>query len=81
MSNNIIFAGRKQAAITGERLKELNLPYTRMIRSTMSRATETANIIKNSIPCVPVEDCSMLEEGAPIPPEPPIGYWKPEVYV
>lgn len=30
---------------------------------------------------IPVRDCHMLREGAPVPPEPPIGAWKPETYV
>lgn len=31
--------GRDQAQVTGRRLKQLALPYTRMIQSTMTRAT------------------------------------------
>ncbi|XP_049793637.1 serine/threonine-protein phosphatase PGAM5, mitochondrial isoform X1 [Schistocerca nitens] len=72
--------GRKQAALTGQRLKELDMPYTCLIRSTMARAVETAKIIHSYLPDVPVQDCNMLEEGAPIPPEPPVGHWKPEVF-
>lgn len=30
---------------------------------------------------VPVQSCDMLREGAPVPPEPPIGSWKPELHV
>lgn len=70
--------GRKQADFTGSRLKSLNIDYTKMIRSTMSRAQETGKIISQSLPELPVELCSLLEEGAPIPPEPPIGHWRPE---
>lgn len=70
--------GRKQAKFTGLRLQELALPYTKVIRSTMKRANETAQIILNSLPNVPVSDCSLLEEGAPIPPEPPSRSWRPE---
>lgn len=72
--------GEKQALTTGERLKELGLPYTNIIRSTMTRATQTATLIQKYLPDVPVKDCSMLEEGAPILPEPPHSTWKPDLY-
>lgn len=70
--------GRKQAEATGKRLAELNLPYSLIVRSTMARALETSKIIEKSLIDVPVEDDSMLMEGAPIPPEPPIGQWRSE---
>uniref|UniRef100_A0A1L8DKM7 Serine/threonine-protein phosphatase PGAM5, mitochondrial n=2 Tax=Nyssomyia neivai TaxID=330878 RepID=A0A1L8DKM7_9DIPT len=70
--------GRKQAAFTGERLKLLQINWDKMIKSTLLRAQETGTIISTSLPQVTVENCSLLEEGAPIPPEPPIGHWKPE---
>lgn len=48
----------------------------------MTRATETAKIILNKLENVEeVEQCDLLREGAPIPPEPPIGSWKPEMHV
>ena len=47
----------------------------------MSRAQETAKIIEKFLPNVPVEDDGLLIEGAPIPPEPPIGNWRSERYV
>ncbi|XP_067014759.1 serine/threonine-protein phosphatase PGAM5, mitochondrial isoform X2 [Anabrus simplex] len=72
--------GRKQAVFTGERLKELNFPYNQLIRSTLVRANETSSYIEKALPDVPVTDCCLLVEGAPIPPEPPIGHWKPEFY-
>ncbi|PSN51355.1 Serine/threonine-protein phosphatase Pgam5 [Blattella germanica] len=70
--------GRKQAHFTGLRLQELDLPYSKLIASTMTRANETARIIQRSLPEVPFSDCPLLEEGAPIPPEPPVGNWRPE---
>ncbi|XP_042203910.1 serine/threonine-protein phosphatase PGAM5, mitochondrial-like isoform X2 [Homarus americanus] len=73
--------GREQAALTGERLKCLELPFSRVVFSTMTRATETANIIMEKLSGVEeVESCDLLREGAPIPPEPPIGSWKPEMH-
>lgn len=69
--------GRQQANFTGERLKALTLPWTVMLQSTMTRAQETAGIINKCLN-VKVESCPLLEEGAPIPPEPPVGHWRPE---
>ena len=75
-------SGREQAALTGERLKELGLPYSRFVYSTMTRATETANIMREKLGEVEdIDHCDMLREGAPIPPEPPLGSWKPEMHV
>ncbi|CAK9804742.1 Serine/threonine-protein phosphatase Pgam5, mitochondrial [Anthophora plagiata] len=71
--------GQKQAEATGKRLQELGLPYTSLIHSTMTRAQETGNIIKKSLENVEVKDDSLLNEGAPIQPEPPSSRWKPEV--
>ena len=77
----IRFTGERQAEITGKRLKELNFEYDVMINSTMTRATQTSNIIAKQLPEVPRKSCDMLREGAPYPPEPPTGDWKPEAYV
>lgn len=73
--------GRKQAACTGDRLKILQLPFDKMIRSTMTRAQETGKIISTHIANIPIENCSLIEEGAPIAPQPPIGHWHPEPHV
>lgn len=73
--------GRKQAAFTGDRLRALQLPFDKMIRSTMTRAQETGKIISTQIANVPIENCSLIEEGAPIAPQPPIGHWHPEPHV
>ena len=74
--------GREQARLTGLRLKELALPYTRLVQSTMTRATETATIISKELPSdLPVTSCDFLREGAPIKPDPPVGHWRPEAKV
>lgn len=73
--------GRKQAAYTGERLKLLKIPFDKMIRSTMTRAQETGKIISTHVANIPIENCSLIEEGAPIAPQPPIGHWHPEPHV
>ncbi|XP_071447905.1 serine/threonine-protein phosphatase PGAM5, mitochondrial isoform X3 [Hetaerina americana] len=70
--------GRKQADLTGQRLKDLNFPFTKLVRSTMFRALETAEIIQKHLPDVPCESSAFIQEGAPIPPEPPVGHWRPE---
>lgn len=70
--------GRDQADRIGMRLKELDLPYTRIIKSTMTRATETADIIHKHFPNLPISSCDFIREGSPIVPEPPISHWKPE---
>lgn len=71
--------GRIQADLTGRRLAALDIKWDLLVRSTMTRAQETAGIIlKHLDNNLPVKDCQLLEEGAPIPPEPPVGHWKPE---
>lgn len=74
--------GREQARLTGLRLKELALPYTRLVQSTMTRATETATIISKELPAdLKVTSCDFLREGAPIKPDPPVGHWRPDAKV
>ncbi|XP_064612954.1 serine/threonine-protein phosphatase PGAM5, mitochondrial-like [Liolophura sinensis] len=71
--------GREQAELTGLRLQALNKQYLKLVSSTMTRAVETADIILKSLPKdLPVERSDLLREGAPIPPEPPLGSWRPE---
>lgn len=41
----ITLVGNEQAAYTGKRLKELGLPYTEVVKSTMKRAQQTGDII------------------------------------
>ena len=78
----IFASGNRQAEATGERLKALNLPYTKVIHSSMTRAQETARQIhKFVLPQADMKQCDMLREGAPIPPEPPLNHWKPEATV
>lgn len=75
--------GREQAEFTGKRLSELakKFNYTKLHHSTMIRAVQTAEIIKSQLPAdIPVHVDPLLCEGAPIPPEPPVGHWKPEQY-
>jgi serine/threonine-protein phosphatase PGAM5 len=76
-----ICAGIEQADCTGKRLKELAMPYSSLVQSSMCRARETAKIISGHLPNVVVKTCDLLQEGAPYPPEPPVGHWKPEYHV
>jgi len=71
--------GREQLRLTGERLREMRVSYSRMVASTMKRAQESAEIILKCIgkPDLPFGSDHLLEEGAPIVPEPPLPNWKP----
>ncbi|KAF8363468.1 hypothetical protein PRIPAC_90391 [Pristionchus pacificus] len=75
--------GREQAVLVGQRLAELHKsaqPIDEVHMSTMTRATETANIILKQLPSgLPSSSDSILEEGAPYPPEPAVGHWRPHV--
>lgn len=70
--------GRQQAEATGKRLQELGLPFSMLIQSTITRAQETARIIEKYLKNVSVKEDSVLSEGMPIPPDPPIA-WKSEI--
>jgi serine/threonine-protein phosphatase PGAM5 len=70
--------GKKQALLTGERLKSLKIPWDVLVFSTMKRAQETGHIIAHYLDSVKIEDCNLIEEGAPVAPEPEVGHWRPE---
>ena len=72
---NLTSLGREQLDLTGRRLKQLNLPYSHIFYSTMTRAIESTNEIIKHIPGVPATPCDLLREGAPFPPEPPVPNW------
>jgi len=84
--------GKKQAEGTGQRLGLLYSKYLqkvdengnemknsniRLVKSTMTRATETANIILKQLPELEQASCDLLREGAPCIPDPPIESWAP----
>ena len=71
------FISRIQANQTGQRLQSLNIKYTKLVCSTLIRATETADIIAQHLPDVPRETCDLLREGSPIVPEPSSSHWRP----
>lgn len=70
--------GREQLKHTGNRLKEIGVSYSRVVASTMKRAHESAEIILKCIGNLPMGSDRLLEEGAPIVPEPPLPNWKPK---
>lgn len=79
--------GREQARITGRRLKELSdakliHPIKYIYYSTMTRATETHNLIMESlldenILKHNIQPCSMIKEGAVCRPDPKHITWLP----
>ena len=77
--------GEEQALFSGKRLSEVyGHRKIKLFHSTMIRAIQTANIIKEQLNLEKIESVHMddlLKEGAPIVPEPPVGHWKPEYYV
>ncbi|GFY53586.1 hypothetical protein TNIN_22781 [Trichonephila inaurata madagascariensis] len=68
--------GLEQADLVGQRLKDLNLNFSRIIRSSFTRAKETSKEIEKYFPDVTVETNDMLIEGLPIETEPP-NYFDP----
>ena len=79
--------GKKQAEGTGQRLGLIYSKYLqkfdengneltsniKLVKSTMTRATETANIILKQLPDIEHTSCDLLREGAPCVPDPPTG--------
>jgi len=69
--------GREQLDLTGGRLRELGFCFDRMVASTMTRAQESASIVHKHFPELSIECEPLLEEGAPVKPEPPVENWAP----
>lgn len=73
-----LILGKEQAAFLGKRFALSNLKIDKVVMSTMNRATETAQIMLNEMEkSIPSNSDSIIEEGAPYPPEPPHSTWKP----
>ncbi|XP_003703397.2 serine/threonine-protein phosphatase PGAM5, mitochondrial [Megachile rotundata] len=79
LDRTLTVLGRQQAEVTGQRLQELGLPYNLIVQSTITRAKETAEIIKKYLKDVTVKEDPGLTEGMPIPPDPPINFWKSDI--
>eukprot|EP01012_Entosiphon_sulcatum_P030016 TRINITY_DN36805_c0_g1_i1.p1 TRINITY_DN36805_c0_g1~~TRINITY_DN36805_c0_g1_i1.p1 ORF type:complete len:270 (-),score=32.87 TRINITY_DN36805_c0_g1_i1:19-804(-) len=69
--------GREQALRTGRRLKELGLKFSHIHCSTLSRAQETANLIRSQLGSQAPEIAfsPSLAEGYPCMPDPPHYDW------
>ncbi|XP_017070137.2 serine/threonine-protein phosphatase Pgam5, mitochondrial [Drosophila eugracilis] len=65
--------GRRQAELTGRRLREMDLTWDHVVASTMPRAEETAMIILKQLNLDPLKmkRCTLLPEGTPYPGDPP----------
>lgn len=60
-------------------MAESKIKFDNVIISTMNRATETAELILEQLDKnIKKESSSMIEEGAPYPPEPKNINWKPK---
>ena len=90
--NYLTDLGRHQADVTGQRLALLYARYLRrtdeagkevtdkknfrLVKSTMTRATETANIILKHLPeDIQHSSCDLIREGPPCVPDPPATSW------
>ena len=63
-----------------EYIKAFDMSFT---MSTMTRATETAQIILKHFPDVEAASCDLIREGAPCEPVPNVlaGFWDPEPHL
>jgi len=71
----------KQLACSSETKDEngnIVKPCLRLVKSTMTRATQTADIVHSHFPELPIESCDLLREGAPCKPDPPSDTWVPD---
>ncbi|KAH7729723.1 Protein PGAM-5 [Aphelenchoides avenae] len=75
---NLTPLGREQAAFLGKRLENSGMKFDSLVMSTMCRATETANIIMEQMQPIQNKSDSIIEEGAPYPPVPPVPHWNPK---
>lgn len=57
------------------------MKFDSLVMSTMCRATETANIIMEQMQPIQNKSDSIIEEGAPYPPVPPVPHWNPKAKV
>lgn len=61
-------AGREQARLTGERLRDV--PFGGICHGPLPRAAQTAELIAASLPGVPVSACDLAGDYLPSDPDP-----------
>ncbi|XP_063289930.1 serine/threonine-protein phosphatase PGAM5, mitochondrial-like [Pelobates fuscus] len=74
--------GREQASLTGQRLALLASEgnnFSCIIYSSLTRSTETADIISKNLPDIKMCSSSLLHEGPPIRPVPAESKWIPDL--
>ncbi|VDN24835.1 unnamed protein product [Gongylonema pulchrum] len=59
-------------------MQNSGVKFDSLVMSTMTRAVETAKFILEKLPAVTSKSDTLLEEGAPFPPEPPSKNWRPK---
>ncbi len=68
-------AGKEQARLTGQRLKDV--PFSAIYYGPLPRAAQTAGLIAASLPAVPVSACDLAGDylpSVPVPDDLPPGY-------
>ncbi|XP_063313098.1 serine/threonine-protein phosphatase PGAM5, mitochondrial-like [Pelobates fuscus] len=74
--------GREQADLTGQRLATLaneGINFNGIVYSSLTRSTETAEIISRRLPGIKMCSSNLLHEGAPTRPVPPESRWLPDL--
>ncbi|VDI83847.1 serine/threonine-protein phosphatase PGAM5 [Mytilus galloprovincialis] len=79
LEQSLTSLGERQADLAGKRLQEYGYTYTRLVSSSMTRAKDTARIIKETINAIRTVETDLLTEGAPIKPEPTVDGWNPDI--
>ncbi|KHN78826.1 Serine/threonine-protein phosphatase Pgam5, mitochondrial [Toxocara canis] len=75
---NLTPLGQEQAVLLGKRLAQEGLKFDVLIMSSMQRASETDGLILSQMAPLATKVDSILEAGAPYPPEPPVPQWRPK---
>ncbi|XP_071123495.1 serine/threonine-protein phosphatase PGAM5, mitochondrial-like [Mytilus edulis] len=78
LEQSLTSLGERQADLAGKRLQQYGYTYTRLVSSRMTRAKDTACVIKETINEIQHEETYLLTEGAPIKPEPLVDGWNPD---
>ncbi|CAG2247796.1 PGAM5 [Mytilus edulis] len=63
LEQSLTSLGERQADLAGKRLQEYGYTYTRLVSSSMTRAKDTARIIKETINAIQTVKTDLLTEG------------------